>query len=298
VTAGLAGLGAAIRGWRDRLPPSATGLPVRHGRRTAGLRREELAELAGLSVDYVVRLEQGRATTPSAQVVTALARALQLTPEERDHFFRLAQLSPPSDQQVPRHISPGVQRVLARLGDVAVGVFAADWQMLWWNPWWAALIGNPEVVPVARRNFARSIFPSAADGAPVPASLSQWPVVSQDEPAVRAAVVADLRRTTGRYPADRALTRLVGELRDTNQEFADLWSSGVVGLHRTDRKVVHHPSVGPIDVDCDTLGDGESDLKIVVMTTFPGSADETKVRLAAVAGATSPEVVEGARADR
>jgi hypothetical protein len=61
---------------------------------------------------------------------------------------------------------------------------------------------------------------------------------------------------------------------------------------------VHHPSVGPIDVDCDTLGDGESDLKIVVMTTVPGSADETKVRLAAVAGATSPEVVEGARADR
>jgi transcriptional regulator with XRE-family HTH domain len=279
------GLGAALRGWRDRLPPSATGLPTRHGRRTAGLRREELAELAGLSVDYVVRLEQGRATTPSAQVVTALARALQLTPEERDHLFRLAQLPPPSNQQVPHHVSPGVQRVLARLGDVAVAVFTADWQMLWWNPWWAALIGDPEVVPLTRRNFARSCFPSSTGDGPVPTQLAQWPVISLDEGAVRAAVVADLRRTTGRYPTDRSLSRLVGELSDTNQDFADLWSSGVVGYHRTDRKVVQHPAVGPISVDCDTLSDGEADLKIVVMTAAPGSEDETKLRLAAITGA-------------
>src|SRR6201996_5340407 len=90
------GLGATIRAWRDRLTPADVGLPARRTRRAAGLRREELADLAGVSVDYVVRLEQGRATTPSAQVVSALARALRLSRPERDHLYRLAGLRPPA----------------------------------------------------------------------------------------------------------------------------------------------------------------------------------------------------------
>src|ERR1700691_1640366 len=110
------GLGATIRAWRDRLTAAEVGLPSRRSRRAIGLRREELAELAGVSVDYVVRLEQGRATTPSAQVVSALARALQLTEAERDHLFRLAQLVPPADDQISDHIPPGVHRVVGRLG--------------------------------------------------------------------------------------------------------------------------------------------------------------------------------------
>lgn len=89
-------LGATIRSWRDRLTPEAVGLPAGRVRRAAGLRREELAELAGVSVDYLVRLEQGRATTPSPQVAGALARALRLTDGERDHLYRLAGLQPPS----------------------------------------------------------------------------------------------------------------------------------------------------------------------------------------------------------
>src|SRR3954462_14265381 len=102
-------LGAVIRTWRDRRPPSAAGLPAGWSRRAVGLRREELADLAGVSVDYVVRLEQGRATTPSSQVVAALARALQLTREERDHLYGLAGLQPPGDRMINDHISPGVQ---------------------------------------------------------------------------------------------------------------------------------------------------------------------------------------------
>jgi transcriptional regulator with XRE-family HTH domain len=90
-------LGATIRAWRDRLTPADIGLPSGRARRAASLRREELAELAGVSVDYVVRLEQGRASTPSAQVVSALARALRLTKQERNHLYRLAGLQPPSD---------------------------------------------------------------------------------------------------------------------------------------------------------------------------------------------------------
>lgn len=124
--------------------PSTAGLPVARGRRAAGLRREELADLAGVSVDYIVRLEQGRATTPSASVVASLARALQLSAAERDHLYRLAQLVPPVDGAISDHLPPGVQRVLARLGDVAVAVFAADWQLVWWNRGWAALLGDPQ----------------------------------------------------------------------------------------------------------------------------------------------------------
>ncbi|GAA5143579.1 helix-turn-helix transcriptional regulator [Nocardioides marinquilinus] len=277
-------LGSTIRAWRDRLPPAAAGLPARHGRRTTGLRREELAELAGVSVDYVVRLEQGRASTPSAQVVTALARALQLSVDERDHLFRLASLAPPSSGLVSEHLSPSVLRLLSRLDDAAVAVFAADWRLLWWNRGWAALLGDPAVVPLAVRNFAMCVFPVPDDGA----AVAQWPVVVQDQAHTEAAVASDLRRATGRFPDDPRLAALVRSRLAGNARFAELWAAGTVSAHREDRKVIHHPAVGPISVDCDTLTDGDADLKIVVMTTAPGSEDESRMRLALVTGAPVP----------
>jgi transcriptional regulator with XRE-family HTH domain len=274
------GLGAMIRTWRDRLRPSTVGLPVTHGRRAAGLRREELADLAGVSVDYVVRLEQGRATTPSASVVASLARALQLSTAERDHLFRLAQLSPPMDGTISDHLSPGVQRVLVRLGDMAVAVFAADWQLVWWNRSWAALLGDPAEAPPAQRNFARDRFP--VDDSP--ARLALWPVTEVDRDATDAAVVSDLRRATGRFPRDRRLAGLISDLAAGNEKFAALWAAGEVAAHREDHKTVRHPVVGPVEVDCDVLVDGDSELKIVILTAAPGSEDETKLQLAAVAG--------------
>ncbi|XVV11000.1 helix-turn-helix transcriptional regulator [Actinoplanes sp. CA-131856] len=281
----MTALGTTIRGWRERLSPAAAGLPARHGRRAAGLRREELAELAGVSVDYVVRLEQSRATTPSAQVTAALARALQLSSAERDHLFRLARLTPPADDQIADHIPPGVQRVVARLGDAAAAVFAADWQLLWWNSSWSALLGDPSAAPPRLRNFARDNFPIGATHGP---ALSRWPVVTQDPGGTRAAIVSDLRRATGRFPRDRRLAALVRELREGNEQFAALWTAGAVGAHREDRKVVEHPSVGPITVDCDTLTDGDAELKIVILTAAPGSEDETKLRLAAISPVPVP----------
>ncbi|WP_211369808.1 helix-turn-helix transcriptional regulator [Nonomuraea turkmeniaca] len=275
-----AGLGAMIRTWRDRLPPSAAALPVGPARRAAGLRREELAELAGVSVDYVVRLEQGRATTPSAQVVASLARALQLSAAERDHLYRLARLVPPADGAISDHIPPGVHRVLARLGDVAVAVFAADWQLIWWNRSWAALLGDPSSSPPQLRNFARDRFPAGAD----PAHLALWPVTELDRDATDAAVVSDLRRATGRFPRDTRLAELIRVLSAGNQRFAELWAIGMVAAHREDQKTIEHPSVGPVTVDCDVLTDGDSELKIVIMTAVPGSTDETKLRLAVIAG--------------
>jgi transcriptional regulator with XRE-family HTH domain len=279
-----ADLGATIRTWRDRLPPSALALPSGRARRAAGLRREELADLAGVSVDYLVRLEQGRATTPSAPVVAALARALQLTVAERDHLYRLAHLVPPTDDMISDHIPPGVHRVLSRLGDTAVAVFAADWELVWWNRGWAALLGDPAATSPRLRNFARSKFPVGAESA----RLSHWPVIESDPDMVDRAVVADLRRATGRFPKDPRLARLIGDLSSGSARFAELWASGTVGAHREDHKTIEHPSVGTVTVNCDVLGDGDTELKIVVMTAVPGSEDETKLRLAVIAGAASP----------
>src|SRR4051794_19656305 len=118
-------LAACPRSWRDRLSPGEAGLPVQARRRAPGLRRQELAQLAGLSVDYLTRLEQGRARHPSAQVVAALARALRLSDDEQAHLFRLAGHAAPGSGRMSRHLTPGIQRVLDRLDDVPVVVLDA-----------------------------------------------------------------------------------------------------------------------------------------------------------------------------
>ncbi|WP_306206515.1 helix-turn-helix transcriptional regulator [Actinoplanes sp. RD1] len=271
-------LGTTLRAWRDRMSPAALGLPSGRTRRAKGLRREDLAELAGISVDYLVRLEQGRFTRPSAQVVAALARALQLDAAERDHLYRLAGLHAPGAGEISDHIPASVQRVVRRLSDAAVAVFAADWQLLWWNPTWAALCGDPLAVPPPRRNFVRDTF--LPDGP----RLTRHAVTSLVAGSPEAALVADLRRATGRFPASSRLATLLAELTAGSPRFAELWAAGAVGMHYNDRKIVDHPGVGPIVVDCDVLTDGEADLKIVVMSTVPESADETKLRLAVLAG--------------
>jgi transcriptional regulator with XRE-family HTH domain len=275
-------LGATLRVWRDRITPAAAGLPRGRTRRAKGLRREELAELAGISVDYVVRLEQGRYTTPSVQVIAALARALQVTDAERDHLYRLAGYIPPADGEISDQIPPGLSRVLNRLIDAAAAVFAADWQMIWWNRGWAGLLGDPSTTPLPLRNFAHDTFP--VDGGR--ARLSHWPVTSLAQDLVEAAVVSDLRRATGRFPDSKRLADLIQVLTKGNQRFAELWASGAVGAHREDHKIVEHPAVGPIAVDCDVVIDDDAERKIVILTTAPDSEDETKLRLAVLSGVT------------
>lgn len=284
MTADIAKLGPMLRTWRGRVSPAAAGLPAGRGRRVAGLRREDLAELAGISVDYVVRLEQGRYTTPSAQVIAALARALQLTDAERDHLYRLAGLAPPAGREISDHIPPGMRRMLNRLGDAAAAVFAADWQLIWWNRGWAALLGDPSPVPPALRNFARDTF-LAGEGRP---HLSHWPVASLIQPEVEVSVVSDLRRATGRFPDSDRLASLIRDLTAGSQRFAELWESGAVGAHREDHKIVQHPATGPIAMDCDVLSDGDAERKIVVLTPAPDTVDETNFQLALVAGVHDP----------
>ena len=273
-------LGATIHAWRDRLTPADVGLPVGRGRRAAGLRREELSELAGVSVDYIVRLEQGRAASPSAQVVSALGRALRLSREERDHLYRLAGLQPPRDGTITDHIPPGMQRVLTRLGETPVAVFAADWRLIWWNRGWAALLGDPSVIAPEDRSLVKSRFPVAGQRGRVAAS----PVMSENREASDRAIVADLRRASARYPHDQRLAALIRRALDGSPRFAKLWYDGAVGGHAEDRKTIRHPDIGEITVDCDVLNDSDTDLKIVIYTAAPGSEDATKLDLARLAG--------------
>lgn len=270
-------LGSTLRRWRDRLSPVDVGLPARSKSRAAGLRREELASLAGLSVDYVVRLEQGRATRPSTQVVGALARALQLSPVERDHAYRLAGLLPPPDGVISRHMSAGVQRVLARLREFPVGVFTADWTLLTWTPAWTVLIGDPSHRTDEQRSLIRAVFCEGASG------LAGWPV-RQADVGLPAALVADLRTALVDYPRDRALAALVVEMRARSPEFARIWNEGVVGRHTSARKTIEHPDVGDITCDCDVLILPDSDIRLVIYSAAAGSPDQEKLEFLRVTG--------------
>lgn len=258
-------LGDVLRTWRERLRPADVGLPAHGRRRASGLRREELAQLAGLSVDYVVRLEQGRALRPSAQVAGALARALQLDESERDHLFLCAGLLRPSNTVVPTHVPPGVQRLVARIGDAPVAVFSADWTLISCSDLWCRLLGDPWPRPIAERNLVRATFLSGP--------ATPWPVRSERGAAyVEASLVADLRAVAGSYPDDRDLAALVAQCRSGSARFAELWNAGVVRPHLSDRKTVEHPVLGAVTLDCDVLTVPGADLRIVVYTAPAGGS--------------------------
>lgn len=270
--------GLAVRRWRDRASPEAAGLPAGGHRRAAGLRREELALLAGISVDYITRLEQGRAPSPSAQVVEALARGLRLSPDERGHLFRLAGLVPPGPQTVPAYITPSVQRLLDRLTGTPVAVYDAAWTLLVANPPYAALMGDPSGWRGRERNGVwRNLLG-------LPGRVRQS---SEEHRALEAALVADLRTAAGRYPADRQLRALIADLRSNSARFAELWESGAVGRQRAARKTVDHPQVGPLTLDCDVLTVAGSDLHIMIYTARPGTPDAERLALTTVLGTQS-----------
>lgn len=272
-----------LRAWRDRLSPADAGLSSMGARRAPGLRREELAALAGISVDYIVRLEQGRASSPSAQVVSALARALHLDLAERDHLYRSAGLLPPQTGQVSTHVPAGVQRLIARLGNLPLAVFAADWTLLLWTPLWEALVGDPLLLPPAERNLVHLTFlrtPEMAARSPIAPIRS----LAGDGP-VEAALVADLRTASTAYPYDRRLQDLITAATAASPRFAQLWASGAVGSHASDRKTISHPQVGAITLDCDVLSVPGADLKVVAYTAAGGTSDADKLEFLRVTGA-------------
>lgn len=266
-----------VRRWRDRVVPETVGVPVGRRRRASGLRREELAGLAGISTDYLTRLEQGRATAPSAQVVEALARALRLSDTEHDLLYRLAGHTAPGPDVVPSRVTPSVQRLLDRLAYTPVVVYDATWTLILANAPYDALMGETSTwCGIERNAIWRNLV---GPGTRV--------VHTEEEQADHEArLVADLRLTASRYPADQALRRLISELADKSPRFAELWDSDapVPLSDPSRRKVIDHPAVGRITLDCDTLIVALDDLRITVYTAEPGTEDAERLTLAIVLG--------------
>ena len=269
--------GSTVRRWRDRVSPEKAGLPVGSRRRASGLRREELAALAGISPDYLTRLEQGRATSPSAQVVESLARALRVHDADRDLLFRLAGLAAPGVNLVPNRITPSVQRLLDRLANTPVAVFDATNTLITANPSYNALMGDLSSSKGIERNTVWRHLVGTG---------SRARHTSAEQSAFEVQLVADLRMTASRYPADRSVQRLISDLATASPRFVELWQSDVA-IDTTDtskRKIIDHPEVGPIALDCDALVVAGDDLRILVYTAEPGTEDADRLALAVVLG--------------
>ena len=212
-----------LRSKRRRLRPSDVGLPDIGPRRTPGLRRQEVAQLAGMSVDYYIRLEQARGSHPSRQVLAALARALMLTADEREYLFRLADQSPPPVASPSREISPGIRNLLDSLSETPAYVVDAKYDVLAWNTLATHFIGDLAAVPESDRNMIRWVFR-------LPVTAMPW---TDDEAiAFTWSTVADLRAAYARYPADPGVQGLVTEMLGASPRFAQMWQAHDVESRR------------------------------------------------------------------
>ncbi|MEU0154367.1 helix-turn-helix transcriptional regulator [Micromonospora fulviviridis] len=258
-----------LRTRRARLRPAEAGLPEGVRRRTPGLRRQEVAQLAGMSIDYYIRLEQGRGPHPSRQVLAALARALLLTRDERAYLFRLAGETPPEPTGPSREVPGGMRHLLDAMSETPAYLVDAAYEVLAWNRLAAWFVGDLSAVPAGERSMVRWMF-----GRTVPDS--HW----ADPEVLRFArtAVADLRAAYGRYPADPALAALVTELLGLSPRFAALWAEHEVGERRPTVKRVAHPELGPLEFECRVLHVPETDQRLIVYVPEPGSPTQAAFR--------------------
>jgi transcriptional regulator with XRE-family HTH domain len=263
-----------LRSRRDRVTPADAGLsggPAR--RRVPGLRREELAALAGVSTDYYMRLEQGRNVRPSATVVDSLARALRLDENERAHLFDLARVDrrPPAPR--PQRVRPSMYQLLETLDLAASPAFVLGRRMdvLAANRMARALICDFYALPARQRNKMRFMFldPAARQ------LYVEWDQVAAD-------TVAILRLELGRYPDDPALTALVDEVSAASPEFRRWWADHEVHAHTSGHKIYRHPVVGELTVDYQALQLPEdSEQTVFIYTAAVGSPSQEALRLLA-----------------
>ncbi|MEU8029405.1 helix-turn-helix transcriptional regulator [Streptomyces sp. NPDC049099] len=264
-----------LRRGRTRLDPSDVGLAPGARRRTPGLRREEVASLAGMSVDYYTRLEQSRGPRPSRQMLAALARALRLRDDERDHLFHLAGEEPPRRDATSAHVRPGLLLVLDRLHDTPAQVLTDCGEVLAQNAMSKALTGDATVRPPRERNLIRRFFLD-------PATRGLFP--PEDLPELARAHVADLRRVAAARPDDPQPAALVAELRSASEEFARLWEAHEVAGRRSARKRFRHPVVGLLELDCEVLLHHGHRQLLVLHTARPGTEAHDRLQLLRVVG--------------
>ncbi|MDA3630019.1 helix-turn-helix transcriptional regulator [Saccharopolyspora sp. WRP15-2] len=264
-----------LRRRRELLQPENVGVPVGGRRRTPGLRRFEVAQLAGMSPDYYARLEQGRGPQPSVAMLTALARALRLTIDERDHLFRLAGHHAPPRIGGDEHVSRGLLRLLDGLQGLPA-LIASDLNIvLAQNPMADALLGEQAHFHGLARSCTYRWFTDLEMRGRYPA---------EDHEHESRAQVDDLRATLAVRPADPAAGELVGALRAESMEFAELWAQHDVAVRRSDRKRILHPAVGLVELDFDILATARQDQRLIVYSPAPGSAAVSQLELLAVLG--------------
>jgi transcriptional regulator with XRE-family HTH domain len=277
-------LGEFLQARRAQVSPEEAGIASYGRRRVPGLRREELAQLAGVSVDYYVRLEQGRAAHPSAEVLDALARALQLDDAEQSHLHQLA--SPPPTRRrgtAPERVAPGLERLLRQLDTVPAIVIGRRMDILAWNRLAAALIGDFGQLPPAQRNQARLMFldPTCRE------LYLDWERHARE-------TVGYLRHCAGRHPDDPEIAALVGELSVKSAHFARWWADHLVREKASGSKTYRHPIVGELTVHFETLvPPAAPDQALITYTVEPGSKSETALRLLASWDATEEQVASG-----
>lgn len=272
-------IGDFLRSRRARIRPHEVGLPDHGRRRVPGLRREEVAQLAGVSVDYYIRLEQGRGPSVSDAVLDAIARVLRLDPTERAHLRAVARPAAPAPGAVPgavQEVRAGVRLLLDAVGGAAPAfVLGRRMDVLAWNALADAVSGH-SAVPEGSRNIARQVFLDPATRALYP----QWAQIAEE-------TVGHLRLDAGQHPGDPVLEELTRELSARSEEFRRLWAGHPVKQKSHGVKIINHPVAGLLELPYETLAlPGEPDQLLVVYSPRPGS--ETARRLAALAENAPP----------
>jgi transcriptional regulator with XRE-family HTH domain len=278
---------------RARITPEQAGLPAYGGnRRVAGLRREEVALLAGVSIDYYVRLERGRAPGASESVLEGIARALHLDEAERAHLFDLARAAgAPAAARAPRRpaaqqVRPSVRRILDSMTTTPAYVRNARLDILAANRLAAALFAPILTGPAQPANTARFLFLDPA----APAFYPDWERQAQD-------VVAMLRTEAGHTPHDKALSNLIGELSTRSEHFRTWWAAHNVRFHRTGTKRFHHPVVGDLTLTFEALDlAADSGLRISAYSAEPGTPSDDALKLLATWAATMDQAAPAADA--
>lgn len=266
-----------LRARREALQPADVGLPGGVRRRAPGLRREEVAQLATMSVDYYTRIEQGRGPQPSADMLTAIARVLRLSLDERDHLFRLAgHAAPDRISAAAQHVAPGLQRVLDRFTDTPAFVLSDLAETLAQNHLARALFGDETGLLGPDRSAIHRWFthPEAA--------RAFYP--EDDRERQGRALVASLRVAIGRRGPRSDAAAMARELERTSPEFAAVWARQEVRRRFEDHKVLVHREVGPIEFDCEALFTEDESQTLVVLTVAPRSADAEKLALLGMIG--------------
>lgn len=247
----------------ENVPTGASRPPGQRARRTPGLRREEVADLAQVSVSYYERLEQARAPRPSPQVLSALATALQLTRAERDHLARLAgQVLPSENDRAPEHVPEDAQQLLGRLDGIPAYILNDRQDIVAWNAAAAALITDFSRLTPAERNLTR--ISSRFGG-----TLCTGAPGAETDFSQQAA--AQLRAASIRYPADSMLAELINEFAIHDPDFASSWRNHAVHPMPSVRKSLHHPRLGELKIDRHTLTLPGSGFSLVMYTAEAGS---------------------------